>query len=565
MLLTSLVVPQFVHAAERITSFEADITVRASGTITVTERIRYDFGTAERHGIYRTLPRQKQTGAGLRAVTFSNVSVTDPSGDERPFEISRSIRQTRIKIGNPDRTVTGAHTYLIEYTADGAIYHRNEVDELFWNVTGTEWGVPIDRASATVTFPDGAAVRSAACYVGVSGSDQSCSSATYSTSSNTATFSHGQLNDGEGLTVAASVPDETIADPGVATSLWRYLTAFSTVLLAVCIPIVTLVGMSIWWWQRGRDPRGRSTVVTQFEPPQDLSAPEAGVIEDQVVKDREFTAGIIELARDRHLKIHRTEESQLFVFSSTDYILERTGNQQPNDPFERELLHALFDDTFVKEHETDHGTVTGVALSDLKGGFSSQSKELSKTLYKTVTEKGYFAANPHKRRRHFSAGGILGGAALVGIGAFANMVPLTISGVITGIIIVLMSNVMPARTKKGVRAREHIAGFERYITVAEEDRLAFHNAPERTPERFDALLPYAVALHAEEAWARIFDDIDMDSPSWYVGGAHAGSFEASAFSSELSDGFSSAVSSSTASSGGGSVGGGAGGGGGGSW
>jgi uncharacterized membrane protein YgcG len=552
-------------AAERISSFTADIDVRASGTAAISETITYDFGTARRHGIYRTLPRQKPTGLGLRAVTFSDIAVTDAAGNPRPHEITRTVRTTKIKIGDPDKTITGEHTYVIEYEVVGALYYRERVDELYWNVTGNGWDVPIDRTSATVTFPDATAVQSAACYIGASGSDQPCRSATYSTSSNTATFSHGQLADGEGLTVAASVPDAVIADPTVASSIWRYISAFSVVLLAVCIPVAVAGTMALWWWRRGRDPRGRGTIVTQFEPPQDLTAAEVGVIEDQVVKDREFTAGIIELARSGYLKIHRTEESQFFVFSSTDYILERLGNELPQDPFERELLTALFSQQFVETHETDHGSVTGVALSDLKGSFSSQSKELAKTLYKTVTQKGYFAANPQKRRHHFSAAGILSGAVLVGVGAFTNMVPLTISGVVTGMIVVIMSNFMPARTKQGVRAREHIAGFERYIEVAEEDRLAFHNAPERTPERFDAMLPFAVALHVEQAWAHIFDDIDMESPSWYVGGAHAGAFEPSAFSSELSDGFSSAVSSSTASGGGGSAGGGAGGGGGGSW
>jgi uncharacterized membrane protein len=102
--------------------------------------------------------------------------------------------------------------------------------------------------------------------------------------------------------------------------------------------------------------------------------------------------------------------------------------------------------------------------------------------------------------------------------------------------------------------------------------LQFHNAPEKNPQHFEALLPFAVALGVEGAWANQFKDLSK-APSWYHDSSGS-AFNAAMFSHSMSD-FSGSVQSvassvTSASSGGsgfsgGGAGGGGGGGGGGSW
>ncbi|KKT22394.1 MAG: hypothetical protein UW07_C0037G0011, partial [Candidatus Nomurabacteria bacterium GW2011_GWF2_43_8] len=113
-------------------------------------------------------------------------------------------------------------------------------------------------------------------------------------------------------------------------------------------------------------------------------------------------------------------------------------------------------------------------------------------------------------------------------------------------------------------------GLKDYLQIAEKDRLLFHNAPEKKPEVFEKLLPYAMALGVADIWAKEFEGIYMAPPNWYVGSGNA-AFSAMAFNHSLSN-FSSYTSSSLSSSssgsgsgGGGSSGGGGGGGGGGGW
>jgi uncharacterized membrane protein len=87
---------------------------------------------------------------------------------------------------------------------------------------------------------------------------------------------------------------------------------------------------------------------------------------------------------------------------------------------------------------------------------------------------------------------------------------------------------------------------------------------------FERFLPFAMAFGVERKWAKAFQDIYREPPTWYVGST-AGPFDMNGFTSRLGDLSSraeSSMSSSPRSSGGsgfsgGSSGGGSGGGGGG--
>ena len=109
-------------------------------------------------------------------------------------------------------------------------------------------------------------------------------------------------------------------------------------------------------------------------------------------------------------------------------------------------------------------------------------------------------------------------------------------------------------------------GFKDFLSTTEKERYKFHNAPARNTQQFMEYLPYAIAFGVEKEWAEVFKDIPLDQPSWYSSQNNS-TFNAVAFTHNLSA-FSTSVSSSSGSSGSsgaGSAGGGGGGGGGGSW
>src|SRR5262249_4923861 len=111
-------------------------------------------------------------------------------------------------IGDPNRTVTGSHRYVISYVVAGALNGFPDHQELFWNAVGTEWTVPIAQATATVTGPAG--ITRVGCFAGPQGSQLACAAAT--SQGDTATFGQPDLSAGEGLTVVAAFPLGTVTN-----------------------------------------------------------------------------------------------------------------------------------------------------------------------------------------------------------------------------------------------------------------------------------------------------------------------------------------------------------------
>jgi uncharacterized membrane protein len=138
---------------------------------------------------------------------------------------------------------------------------------------------------------------------------------------------------------------------------------------------------------------------------------------------------------------------------------------------------------------------------------------------------------------------------------------------------------MAAPTREGRAVLDRIAGFEHYLSVAEEERLETLHPPEKTPELFERYLPYAIALKVENDWASRFTSVlaaaaasgQGQTMGWYSGHSDPwndpGDFADSVGSSLAStiSSASTAPGSSSGSGGGGSSGGGGGGGGGGGW
>jgi hypothetical protein len=141
------------------------------GALHVTERINVDFGATPRAGINRDVStRITYDFAYDVLVTIEPLSVTR-NGVSEPFGYSGiSNDRTRIQIGDPTAMLTGPHTYEIQYLVHGAIINVEGEDlpyyDLVWDVTGDNWGVPIDRATATLTIPDGSTFGWTPCAAG---------------------------------------------------------------------------------------------------------------------------------------------------------------------------------------------------------------------------------------------------------------------------------------------------------------------------------------------------------------------------------------------------------------
>jgi hypothetical protein len=158
----------------RITRYDADVTVAADGVADVRVDFDFDFGDEPGHGPFVTLPtRQAIEGDDEQDRLFRITDITAAS-DTAPddLEVDSGRSSVVLRIGDEDiDDVVGVHTYTVTYRVDGWVNPAGTTlgsgvpptgDELFLNVLGTDWEVPLEDISATVTGP--ADVDEAQCF-----------------------------------------------------------------------------------------------------------------------------------------------------------------------------------------------------------------------------------------------------------------------------------------------------------------------------------------------------------------------------------------------------------------
>jgi hypothetical protein len=555
--------PAFALAQEKIVSFDAVYGLGKDAVFVVEERIIYDFAHNLRHGIFRDIPIKYETPYGKRSISISEVSVMDENLNPYQFAVSRLGSNLRIKIGDPDVLVSDTKVYIIRYKVERAINYFEGHDEFYWNVTGNGWEVPIEKASAVVFLPGpvNPDVLKMSCFAGFFGSAEVCAAHNYVSGPAGATevhFAQGYLLETQGLSIAVGFPKGMVYEPSAFDSVLALIKDNFIVVL----PFVVFTLLFYIWRKRGRDPKGKGTITPQYEPPENLSPSEVGTILDERADPRDLSADILQLAIQGYIRIHYKEKG--WLFGQPDFVLKKLIKaEQISEDWQKKLINQLFlnGEKMVK-------------LSDFKKLEYLPLRKRGIEIYKTVTAKGYFIKNPNAVRAVYAGigiGVIVAGQLLGNI--FLPGIITVLSILLSGVIIIIFSLVMPKKTKQGAIIKEYILGLKSYIEVAEKERINFHNAPEKNPELFEKLLPYAMVFGAEKSWAQCFTDIYNTAPTWYVG-SPGRVFNMNLFALSLQD-FKSTANGALARGsraatggsafGGGFSGGGFGGGGGGSW
>lgn len=558
LVIIMVALPAFAQA-ETIEKMNVTLDVQRDASVVVSEFIAYDFGDAQRHGIYRDITeRYIDRNGGTESIAINDVNVTNASGTPVTFKVNENSGTIRIQIGDADRLVTGLQKYVITYTVNGAIGFFSDHDEVYWNATGNGWQVSIRDASVGVWTPVDS--TSHACYVGVIGSTETCTSSARRDGANKpiVLFTSRTLSPGEGLTVAVGVPKGVIREPPASARIWQWLSLY----WPFALPSAALLILMYAWWKYGRDARGRGTIIPEYDPPERLSVAAVSEIVNQKVGSKDISAIMIHLAIAGHLRITRTEQKTFGIFTSADYTLDKlkdTGREVA--PEEKIVFDALFP-----------AGVTQRAVSDIKSSRALIAVVglVNKSVGKRMVQEGYYRADPTTVRASFIFGGIALFVAAIMLFTFDLSLVIAMALALSGALVLLFSIIMPAKTKKGAFAKESILGLKEYLQIAEKNRLDFHNAPEKSPALFERLLPYAMALGVSTAWAKEFEGIYTEPPRWYAGGVYP-VFSPTAFADDIgafstaAAAMASPTSGSGGSGGGGFSGGGFGGGGGGSW
>lgn len=490
-----------------ITKFHSDLTIQKDSSLIARETIEVKFHRP-RHGIYREIPFQYRDEFGRTITTPTTVlSVKDESGKPWKYQVKKSGSFIHIRIGDPKRFVSGNQTYVITYEVENAILFLNDHDELYWNVTGNYWKADILKASAEVSLETKEKSKNlwASGFTGAYGSKASeCDHEAYD---NRGRFvSRKSLAPGEGLTLAFGWDKGLVSPPSsLKKFLWRINLRENWVFL---IPIVSFWLTLNLWYRKGRDPRVREAVAVAYEPPKVenrfLTPAEVGTLLDEKLDPRDITSTIVGLAVKGYIQIEEVKKEGLLL-DSVDYYLKKVKEPDTNlNPFEVELMRALF-----------LGALSGTRISDLKNKFYAHLPVLKKSLYGELVKNRYFLVNPEKvRNLYFMAGFliiVLGGFGLAFFFSHSMWKGFVASG-LTGLPVLFFGRHMPAKTRAGSLAYISILGFQEFMNRAEKDRL------ERMGDKdlFSKFLPYAIALDVADHWAEAFEGIYQDPPNWYV-------------------------------------------------
>lgn len=550
---------------ESIQSFNARIKVNIDNSVDITENIIYFTGMGDRHGIYRDIYPYSSEG---REMDISVTSVVDENNNTYQYKVLNSGKNIRVKIGDPDTTFNGLKNYIISYHATNAVAHPEGVDEIYWNVTGNEWNIPIYSAKASVVLPDGAMMSQSACYFGTNGSKNKCSDASYLDGAYQFS-SPSSLNTGEGLTVAIGFPKGVVAPYLGSEGMPSFWSKYGGWIVGGLMPLLTLIFSLIYWYRNGRDPKGTGVIIAQYDVPNGLTPMEVSGIVNEKVDVKQLGAEIIYLATKGYLKITQSENTVFGFIKDKDYIFTQLKDYSDLSDSDRRVMQAIF---------ASGSNIGGnVSLDSLKATLYVDAPDIKTSFLGDLLTKGYYKNLGRMKNK----AGIMATFIFMSIWAsmfFGGLIssfvsstsifPITAGIFISIIIYAIIFHFSPAKTEKGVAMKEYLLGLKEYLQIAEKDRLQFHNAPEKNPEIFEKLLPYAMILGVVDIWAREFEGVYTTPPSWYVG-PMGSNFNAIVFASNMTNFNSFAGSSfapaSSGSGGGGFSGGGGGGGGGGGW
>lgn len=615
-------------------------------TVTERIRVRAE-GAAIKRGIFRDFPLTFTDAQGtVREVSFKLIDVTRDGKPEPHFTERKSGGVIRIYAGDKDVTLArGDYTYVIRYRTSRQVRWFDGKPELNWNVTGNFWTFPILAASYRLELADGMRPTRWTAYTGPRGARGTDWRGAISADGMLNVAITRPLRAGEGLTVVAALPDGAVTPPTQADELWYSLRDNRHWILGG-LGFVLVFGYYLAAWNAvGRDPK-QGTIIPLFYPPKDISPALANYVDNWGFgreKWRAFTAAALSLAVKGFIRFDDSDGK--LTLKATSRMTD--GNIPSLLPGERAIATWVNGLGGAAKVDRSNGTSLATAAESFSTSIEKENKNrffrrnlgyvLVGALMTIAVIVGILAFGGLQEEDILIivftgfAGFWLGMflvpilLAVTGVNSFASAVraalTLIVLGIFGAIAYTMFQNFLPnglagfmpealsfveghplpfllvtgfatlnglfiylmrAPTALGRPIMDQLAGFKLYLETAEKDRLNLQ-APEITAERFEALLPYAVALNVEEPWSEAFAAAlkrahpgDADPMSSYRPAWHSGSWSGSNFGSAVvatvastSSALSSAVpassSSSGFSSGGGGSGGGGGGGGGGGW
>lgn len=512
-----------------IENFSSNLAVQQSGVVDVVETISVDFRNTPQYGIYRAIPYEYEvngkeiyTKITVSKVLQNNVPVKYSTSENNGFEV--------ISIGDSSTPLIGRNVYTITYTVTGILHERANSDELYWNVTGFNWPVEIEKAEAEVLLPD-KGIISASCSEGTSGNTSVCQSDTESFQG--ALFSIVKpLAPSQGFTIGVTfekglVPILTANPPLTYLQTLMQWPAAAESLLIILTGIV--VCWYVWYKYTGdflaflksfgrknkKSTAQRAVIKAEFSPPDNLSPAEIGVLLKMQAQAECITATIIDLGFRGFLQI--VEIPKKWQFGSVDYLFIKTVPQNQNDnktmrSYERLLHNALFNKRIQ------------VKLSRLPTPFYHDLGNVKNALYHDVIVKKLFPFDPEKNHKRYRTLSLLLGffsLCMLYVGTTTHSINAGEFGIgllVDSVLFFFIYRNAPHRTPYGTRMYERSLGFMQFIEQAERYKQRYIEKE----TSFNEIVPFALLSGSPEQFGRKMEKfaVRSDNTKWFIGNNH---------------------------------------------
>ncbi|MFZ5975982.1 MAG: DUF2207 domain-containing protein [Bacillota bacterium] len=536
-----------------ITDYNTKIVLRENNVYDVTEVITVRYVTPH-HGIERLIPvlYKWDTPEGQKEYNafISNVQVT---GDQYEAYTKEGIYYLRI--GDPDRTITGERAYTIKYSLDVGDDRFSAYDFFYYNVIGTEWNAPIEKASFTINMPKAFDTSKLQVYTGRYGSTGS--NATVQVNGNTITGETAQaLYPYEGVTVYIQLPEGYFTGERAMAPL--------ELPILIVMGVLVLLGL-ILFIAFGRDKQAVQTV--EFDAPDGMTSAEVGYIIDGCVDNRDAVSLIIYWADKGYLEIEERGKN--------DFVLRKLGDIPLNaKEFERTFFFGLFegrDEVAIGDLKYSFYETMGRVKAEIAASFDNRERRVfTKRSLRLQAWMSFFTALPfalsllyanYLETYRIGEAAILSGLALIivlppvyilghlmrgwrgqtrgkrmvkligslvflGLAMAGYILLMTLAydkallgcaGALATLVLAMLSVFMRKRTDNGLRWFGQVLGLRQFIATAEKDRIEM--LVRENPQYFYKILPFAYVLGVSETWARNFEKIGIqpEPPGWYRG------------------------------------------------
>lgn len=480
-----------IVAIERILLFDADIHIRKDATVLVKEELFIECEHDQiLHGIVRELPTIYQDNFGLQVMIDFNIKEILLDGKPTFYKTEQQKNGVAIYIGNERAYLTiGQHLFTIVYEINRQLGFFKNHDELYWNVTGNGWQLPIDKVKARVHVPEGVDITTIQheAYTGFYGQTGHYVEEFVARDGSVHFTTTRSFRPKEGLTIVIGWPKGYVTYP-----TWlQYLLWFSkdnSALLIFLLGLFFLLMRMYYVYNTKKRMQQTKAIIPLFYPPKDMTPGMVsyfinhGAGSDTKSLSAEFVAMAV------HGWLHIRYISGTF-YGGTYQLLKNKPPTNPDSMY-RSLYNTLFKkNKMIELTKTYRAFMQACAIivkrhyKHLNQLFDTNVDALVQSIIVAVTSYlGMFYLSPY----------------------INNMTMICIL-TYTALLCIFYYFFFDIYTVQGYELWRDIEGFKLFLSTTEQERLAIIGTPPtKTPELYETYLPYAIALGVEKQWNKQF-------------------------------------------------------------